>query len=58
MPYLPPEAEGFNDAPPTVPLDSPMTPDHFADFAPAPADAPASGAAPQPGSAAKDSTTP
>jgi sec-independent protein translocase protein TatB len=34
-PYLPPEAEGFHDAPPPVPLDSPMNPDHGADFAPA-----------------------
>jgi len=58
MPYLPPEAEGFNDAPPTVPLDSPMTPDHFADFAPAPADTPASDATLQPGPAAKDTTPP
>lgn len=46
MPYLPPEAEGFNDAPPTVPLDSPMNPDHGEDFAP------------QPEPAAKDATTP
>lgn len=36
MPYLPPEAEGFNDAPPPVPLDSPLNPDHGQDFAPAP----------------------
>ena len=37
MPYLPPEAEGFGAAPPSVPLDSPMNPDHGPDFAPAPA---------------------
>ena len=36
MPYLPPEAEGFNDAPPPVPLDAPMNPDHGSDFEPAP----------------------
>ncbi len=36
MPYLPPEAEGFGAAPPTVPLDAPMNPDHGAEFAPAP----------------------
>jgi hypothetical protein len=36
MPYLPPEAVGFNDAPPTVPLDSPLNPDHGGDFAAAP----------------------
>ncbi|MCC6630437.1 MAG: twin-arginine translocase subunit TatB [Gammaproteobacteria bacterium] len=37
MPYLPPEAEGFDAAPPPVPLDSPMNADHGADFAPEPA---------------------
>jgi sec-independent protein translocase protein TatB len=41
MPYLPPEAEGFSHAPPPVPLDTPMNPDHGPDFAPAePAPAP------------------
>jgi len=49
MPYLPPEAEGFNDAPPPVPLDSPMNPDHGADFTPAaePEDAPPADPAPK-----------
>jgi sec-independent protein translocase protein TatB len=50
MPYLPPEAEGFDAAPPAVPLDSH---DHASDFAPAPAapdaePAPASKDAPAP----------
>jgi sec-independent protein translocase protein TatB len=34
MPYLPPEAEGFDAAPATVPLDSPLNPDHGPDFVP------------------------
>lgn len=45
MPYLPPEAEGFAAAPPPVPLDEPLNPDHGQEFSPAPAtpaDAPAS----------------
>jgi len=51
MPYLPPEAEGFNDAPPTVPLDSPLNPDHGGEFAAAPA------AAPQSEATTKDTAT-
>lgn len=58
MPYLPPEAEGFNEAPPPVPLDSPMNPDHGHDFVPAHEHAPAAEAAPQAAPAAKDATTP
>jgi hypothetical protein len=44
MPYLPPEAEGFGDAPPPVPLDSPMNPDHGTQIAhePPPEDPPRS----------------
>jgi sec-independent protein translocase protein TatB len=30
MPYYPPEAEGFHDAPPPVALDAPLHPDHAA----------------------------
>lgn len=54
MPYLPPEAEGFGAAPPPVPLDSPMNPDHGSDFAAAPATASTEAVAPAP--PAKDPT--
>lgn len=40
MPYLPPEAEGFDAAPPTVPLDSPLNPDHGLQIAHEPAPEP------------------
>ena len=53
-PYLPPEAEGFNEAPPPVPLDSPMNPDHGHDFVPAHEHAPAAEAAPQAAPAGTD----
>lgn len=62
-PYLPPEAEGFHDAPPPVPLDSPMNPDHGHDFVleapPGTASAPASDPAPgsDPAPARKDAAS-
>jgi sec-independent protein translocase protein TatB len=49
MPYYPPEAEGFHDAPPTVALDAPLHPDHAV---PISADEPPNSDAPKNSSAA------